>query len=240
MLQSVVSVSGQEQNMTYAPYIFQAHFNTVSSLLISKLIDEYPSNPQVLDMLEPFVKVVKIPVQDGFIDLQKYKEYRNILGAPFINLAPDGKPCGDNEAKPPAPLNANTFRTANLKAGCNVTPIVIVPQSEFAYLTSSKYAFPTHKKPIGYFADKFKIQVCPYDLPTATVLYVIQEPTYIYGYITQPDDTYIFNIATSVESDWTSAAFSPFFNAMVALYSAYMSNPELTNFAQVLHERGIL
>ena len=241
IMQSVLSVSGVERNMSWPPYIFSNQFNVVTSLLISKCVERYPSDNSLVDILEPFVRVVKIPVTNGVVNLQAYQEYRNILGAPFINLSQDGKPCGSNEPQlTPQPLDANSFKLGVLKSGCCVTPITILAQSEFTSRTNSTYNRPTHKEPIGYMADKFQIKVCPFDLPTVTVMYVIQEPTYLYGYDTNPDDTFFFNLSKSVESDWTSAAFKPIFEGMLALYAAYVANPELTNFAQILHERNIL
>ena len=57
ILQSVLSVANEEQSMFYSPRIFTSQYNVVSSLLKSSLVKEYPSNPMVLDQLDPFIKI---------------------------------------------------------------------------------------------------------------------------------------------------------------------------------------
>lgn len=225
-----------EQSAMVSPVVFDQWINIITSLLLSKLAAEYPTNQQVIDILDPFVERKVIAITDGYIQLPS--NYRNLLGSPFIYSKQDGSgECGEGKIVIDTP---SEFRTANLKAGCRATPIVIVPQSEFAYRTQSTYDFPTYSAPIGYFSGKKQIKVCPYDLARADVLYIRNEKIYRYGYIPQPDDTFLFDEATTEDTEWTGAAFTPIYNALIALYAAYNQNPELTNWSQVLNERGIL
>lgn len=235
IVKSVLSVANAEQNMSWSPNIITSQYNVVTSLLLSKLIEDFEDDGSKLDMLMSFMKIKKIPVTDGYIQLPD--DYRNLLGRPAINVRPDGKDCMDDSP----PINSpQTFKVANLKAGCRTVYIDIVPQNEFDDRTISTYAFPTIDAPIGCIFNNQQIKVCPYDLGKVEVRYTRQENLVNYGYIMQPDDTFLFDKNTSVESEWTSAAFTPIFNAMLALYGAYVKDNTLTDWATILREKGIL
>lgn len=241
MLQSILGTANQEQNQVLPPSIFSSMYNTVTSLVISALVKEYPSNPVVLDMLRPFVNVAYIPIKDGFIELPD--DYRDILGSPSIVAAKNNSGecgCDKDEVEEPDITTEQQFKTAVQKSRCLTRPVTIVPQSEFDYLTTSLYKPPTYIDPVGYMYGSNKIKICPFDLQKVKLQYVRQETQYVYGYIVQPDDTYIFDSTTSVESEWTSAAFTPIYNAMNALYAAYCKDENLRDFASVLHQGGIL
>lgn len=238
MLQSVLSVANEDQSAVYPPSIFSSQFRTVTSLLISKLVQQYPGNPTVLDILMPFIKFSMQPVKKGVFALPD--DYRNILGAPYI-FVNGAKQCGEV----PEIKTAQQFLTAQLKGGCNVAPIVIVSESEFSERTRSTYKKPSHSNPIGYFAGLNEtgqkvIKICPYDLTVVGLLYARQEGLYQYGYFLNPDDTFSFDASTTVESEWTSAGFQPIFTAMMALYSAYVRDNELRDWSLILSEKGIL
>jgi hypothetical protein len=240
MLQSVLSVALQEQNNVYPAFIFQSQFNVVTSLLISELAEVYPDNSAVLDMLNPFVKVKVLDVVGGFITLPD--DYRNLLGSPYIFARNAVKEC----EKIPQITNANEFQTATLKGACQAYALSMVKQSEFASLTQSKYKAPDFENPIGYFSgvdDKGnkQIKVCPFDLSKVALLYTRNEKKVVYTYIQQPDDTYIFDPDNPAlqDSEWTSAAFKPIFNAMISLFSAYTRDDEMQDWAKVL-KNGIL
>lgn len=234
ILSSVLGVANAEQNMAYPPYIFDDQFNTVTSLLISALVKTYPVG---LDMLRPFVKTVPLPVTDGYVVLPD--DYRNMLRAAISAKGGDEESveCKDNPVIIDTPQEV---KLATLKSGCKSRPLEPLSDQEWDYRTTSSYKAPTYWNPIRCFfgADKFK--VCPFDVGKVELTYVRQEKVYRYGYITQPDDTFIFDLATSIESEWSSAAFDKIFPAMVSLYSAYVANPELTNWTQILHDKGIL
>lgn len=239
MLKAVLAVGNKEQNMMIPPSIFSDMYNTVTSLLLSALSQAYLTDSTVSDMLQPFMKYKKQPPKNGYVEVDS--DFRNLLGL-GISVKKDGGDCNSN----PVVIDTETeFKTAQLKSGCQSVPIEMVSISEWDYRTTSTYNFPTVKRPIGCFfgknnEEKTKIRVCPYDLPTIEIRYIRQEKKVVYGYIMQPDDTYLFDLETSVESEWTDAAFKPIFNAMVSLYSAYSRDSELTNWSQILTERGIL
>lgn len=233
VLQSVLAVANSEANMAYAPRIFQSHFNAVTSFLIDTLVEKYPEKT---DILLPFFMSKKIPVTTGYIQLPD--QYRDLLGAPSITVKADGSDCSDNN-----PVIIDTeqeFNQAKLKSGCKTRPIVIVDKSKWDYLTTSTYDFPTYKNPIGMYIGGNRIKVCPYDLGNVEVMYTKKENLYIYKYSMNPDDTYVFNPIGSEESQWDNNAFQYLFKGCLALYSAYASDPNLSNFTQVLKNEGIL
>lgn len=235
MLKSILSVANSDQNMSYPPRIYQDQFNAVTSLLISKLAKSYPDDPVAIDMLDPYMSFAMIPVQSGVFKLPP--DYRNILGTPyiFVNKSQDGQ-CGQI----PVITTVQEFRTAQLKGACQATPVEIVSESEFTIRVGSSYKHPKHSRPIGYFTGQKTVKICPYDLTSVALLYVVQEPTYVYNYINQPDDTFLFNPTGSTESLWTSAAFTPIFNALCSLYAAYAKDNEMTQWTRILAQEGIL
>jgi len=236
MLQSVLSVANAEQNMAFPPLVYQNIYNAASSLLLSKLISEFPNTAQNVDLLQPFMLTKKITVQNGFVILPN--DYRNLLGNPSVNLRPDGSNCdgsgGDDIT------NATQFNIANLKAGCLSRPLTIVNQSEWDKRTTSTYRFPTFDNPIGAMFGQNMIKVCPYDIPKVEVRYAVQETMYIYGYVMQPDDTYIFDPTTTIDSVWGSNAFDKLFPMITFLYSEYTRDNSLRDFTTLLAQRGFV
>jgi len=234
MLNAILSIANVEKNASYPPHIYQDQYNTVTSLLLSKLANIYPTDSSVLDMLDPYVeRMVKMP-EKGYVNLPD--NFRNILGSPQIGVAGDG--CKECEQE--TPIGQKEFQTLILKSGCKKVPVVMVDQSEFAYRASSTYKAPTYEKPIGYRSGKQQIKVCPYDISAVEVMYVKKESLAVYGYTMQPDDTFVFNPATSTEALWTSAAFEPFFKAMLFLYNAYSRDNNLRDWTLLLNKEGIV
>lgn len=240
ILRAVLSVARQEQSLFYSPKIYSEHRNIIESLLLSALVKEYPLNQSVIDQISPFVEIATITNTNGFIQLPDGKDgkpaYRNLLGSPMIFANPESNgECGaDNE-----PLTPQTFKTRILKSGCSLNPIVIVPQSEFAYRTTSTYDPPTWEDPIGYFVGNNQIRVCPFNVTKVAVMFARKEKEVRYGYIMQPDDTYLYDPSTTIETGFNSNSYQNILNASIALYSAYARNPDMQNWAQVL-KNGIL
>ena len=231
LVKAVLGVGNQEQNLFWPPHIISSQVNTVTSLLLDKLVDDYPENQ---DMFLPFITKKKIPVTNGVVLLPD--NYRNILGAPSISVRDDGTDCGQD---PVVIDTEREFQIAQQKSGCKTRPVVIVDKKRWDYLVTSKYKAPTYTDPIGMFTGN-EIKVCPYDLKTVEVTFCVNENIYKYGYIMQPDDTFIFDESTSVDTQWGDAAFSKLFTAMLALYSAWSRDNTLTDWSRILHNDGIL
>lgn len=234
VLKAVLSVAQEEQNFFYSPYIYTQHRNIVESLLLSALVKSFPANPVVIDQLAPFAKVLLIPVTDGYVQLPS--EYRDILGSPMIIANRESTA----EAEIKEPLTIENFKAGILKSGDRLNPLVIVPQSEFADRTRSTYDKPSYENPIGYFMGSNRIKVSPYDLTRVGVMYVRKERILNYGYISQPDDTYLYDESSTIDTEFDSPAFEPIFKATMALYSAYSKDQELQNWSEILKKEGIL
>jgi hypothetical protein len=234
MLKAVTGVFNINQDASLPPSIYSSIFNAVTGLLLSKLAELYPSDPSVLDMLDPFVEKKVIPVTDGYIQLPE--NYRNILGSPQIAAKNSTSQCNGLSVQ----LTSQEFNSNLKKSGCTKRPIIIVPQSEFALQTTSTYRQPDFWNPIGFNSGKKQITVCPANISSAEVLYVKNENIYRYGYIMQPDDTYIFDKITSEESQWNNSSFEPIFKGICACYAAYSRNTELRDWSLILSEKGIL
>lgn len=234
-LQAILAVANEEQSAIYPPSVFSSQYNTVTALLISKLVREYPGSPMSMDMLDPFIMFAMRPVQNGTFTMPD--DYRNVLGSPYIFVNQnENAQCGEI----PQITTLQQFKVAQLKGGCKCLPITIVSESEFAIRTNSTYKYPTHKNPIGYFTGQKTVKICPYDLSKVALLYVRQEKIYQLGYVMQPDDTYIFDESTTIESEWGNPAFDILFKAMMSLFSAYVRDQELGNWAMILNQQGIL
>ena len=213
--------------------------NTVTSFLIDKCVALYPDNPQLIDIIDPFVKIACIPPSGGLIALPL--DYRNILGAPSVIVNKTGE-CGQITV----PITtAQQFLSANLTGGCNRRPITIVPQSEFDYLTTSSYKKPTYFDPIGFNAGKnqlgqSQIRICPADLSKIYVMYIQQEQIYTAGYIMNPDDTWYLDPNTTVDTIWTSSAFVPLFKGLNHLYGIYARDKQFSDWAAALSNMSIV
>lgn len=233
VLQSILSTINKEANQDLPPSVFSNFFNITTSFLITELSKQYPKRQEVIDILDPFINTATIPATNGFIQLPD--DYRNLLGGPMIFANPESNgQCQDT------PLTPQSFAIGMLKGGCRLNSVTIVDQTEFADLTTSTYNAPTYDAPIAFFSGKKQLRICPFDISKCLILYVVNEPLFLYGYIDQPDDTYIFNIKTSVESIWGSNAFSYLYKGILALYGAYSSDQSISSFSKVLNEAGIL
>lgn len=235
MLNAILSIANEEKNLSYSPFIYQEQYNVVTSLLLSKLSDIYPTDSGVLDMIDPFVERKVIRPKSGYITLPD--NFRNILGTPQIAAKEDGcAECSESETF----IDERQFETLVLKSGCKKVALEMVDQSEFADRTTSTYRQPTYEEPIGYRSGKSQIKVCPFDINAVELMYVKKEPLAVYGYIMQPDDTFVFNPSTSTEAGWTSAAFTPMFTALLSLYTAYSRDNNLRDWAMYINQNKLI
>lgn len=234
-MRAVLSVARQNQTNFYSPKIYSDQRNIVESLLLSALVKSYPLNQSIVDQISPFVEVTTVSNTDGYIQLPP--NYRNLLGSPVVFATPDSTgECGADIE----PLTPENFKLQILKSGCRLNSLTIVPQSEFALRTTSTYDLPTWEEPIGYFLGGNKIKVCPFDITRVGVMYARKEREVVYGYTMNPDDTFVFDESTSVETQFDSSAYEPIFNAMCSLYFAYARDPQMQNWSHILTERGII
>jgi hypothetical protein len=69
--------------------------------------------------------------------------------------------------------------------------------------------------------------------------YLIQPETYKYGYVMNPDDTYAWNPASTLESQWTDNAFAKITKGITTLFSIYTRDGELRDGMLELKQAGI-
>jgi len=237
MLQAILAAGNGEQNATYPPKIFDAQFNAVTSWLIDTIVELYPKDQSFVDILRPFLKRERLPVRNGEIILPK--DMRNFLGA-AVSVRKDFKAeCSDE------PVTETQMKITDRKSGCLSRPIKIVDQSEFDYLTTHEYKAPTYENPVGCFMgslgddDSNVLKICPFDITGAEIRYIRNEKKYRYGYITQPDDTYIFDETTTVESEWQNNSFKYLYRGLNVLYGIYTRDNNYRSFAQELKQIGL-
>ena len=236
MLQAILAAGNGEQNATYPPRIFDAQFNAVTSWLIDTIVELYPKDQQFVDILRPFLRREKISVANGSVKLPT--EIRNFLGAAVSVRKDFTAECSDE-------VTELQMKISDRKMGCLSRPVMIVDQSEFDLLTTHKYKFPTYENPIGCFLGSIGndnanyLKICPFDITGVEIRYVRNENKYRYGYIEQPDDTYIFNTATTVESEWQNNAFKYLYRGLSVLYGMYTRDNNFRNFAQELKQLGL-
>jgi hypothetical protein len=231
MLQALLAAGNGEQNATYPPKIFDAQFNAVTSWLIDTIVELYPKDQQFVDILRPFLKREKIGVKNGEVALPK--DIRNFLGASVSVRKDFTAECSDE------PVTETQMKIHDRKTGCLSRPVKIVDQSEFDFLTTHRYKYPTYENPIGCWLDESSLKICPFDITGVEIRYIRNEKIYRYGYITQPDDTYIFDPDTTVESEWQNNAFKYLYRGLSALYGMYTRDNNFRNFAQELKQIGL-
>lgn len=240
MLSAVLSTSAAEQNMSYPPLVYQNHYNIVTSWLKSKIAEIYPTNIRFKDIVGPFYRSQILPVRDGLITLpEEYRNYLDIIIPTNPKQTADcGGECEGCNDDPPA-IATRKFHDNIARSKCLVNPLKIVDSAEWAYFTRDPFDMPTFKNPIGMWVDDRVIKICPVDIARVQFLYLVNEKKYVYGYIMQPDDTYIFNAATSEETEWDTNAFEYLFKGICSLYGAYTRDANYSNWVALLNQIGL-
>ncbi len=237
MLQAVLAAGNGEQNATYPPKVYDAQFNAVTSWLIDTIVELYPKDQQFVDILRPFLKRERLPVRGGEVTIPS--DMRNFLTASISVRKDFTAECSDE------PVTETQMKVSDRKSGCLSRPIKIVDQSEFDYLTTHPYKHPTYENPVGCWMGSLGddesnvLKICPFDITGVEIRYIRNEKKYRYGYITQPDDTYIFDAATTVESEWQNNAFKYLYRGLSVLYGVYTRDNNFRNFAQELKQIGL-
>jgi hypothetical protein len=248
VLSAVLSQGNKEQNMAYAPRVFNDHFNLVTAFLLSEVAKQFPTSQSLIDIARSFLIKKTIPLKNGKVEFPA--DYRHFLSAAIFvtddftsNCDPvTNKPCDDDTCKYPNDPLAPTMvqeQRSQLKRQCISQAVRMVDIGMFDRLTRHKYKRPTLQKPIGCIMEGDGIKICPYDVPNVELRYLRQPKVYKYGYVMNPDDTYSFNPATTIESEWTDNAMQPLVTACTKLFSVYVRDGELKNYLLELSQAGI-
>jgi len=219
------------QNRTLPPDIMDAIINTSAAWVIDNVVSLWPHDQSYVDIIEPFLRTEAIRVKDGFVPLPE--QYRNFLDCGAYVTGDFSGNCSGIESQD---ISNRGYNQAISKKGCVRQAIRIVDQSEWDYMTQSEFDNPTLKAPIGCFFGGRKIKICPAEIHTVEIRYLVTEKIYRYGYIMQPDDTFIFDEKTSVECEFLTPAFSHLYKAAATLIGVYFQDGSIANFAQALQK----
>lgn len=236
MLKAILAPANQEQNAFYPPYIYDQHYNAATSWLIGKIVEIFPTSQSFVDIIEPFLVAKNLAVKNGYVQIPD--ECRNLLDA-AINVRKDfSTECGSEEELPQGVAEQNFKNNVN-KNKCLSRPISIVDQTEWDLLTTHPYKKPDYQYPIGCFFGNRQLKVCPFDLNNVEIRYIKNEGIYRFGYTTLPDDTYIWDEVTTVESQWKTNAFEYLFKGITTLYSVWCRDSTLRNWSTELKQIGL-
>ncbi len=264
VLNSVLATGNKEQNQMYPPHVYDAHFNLVTSFLIDEISKLFPTSQTIIDMIRPFLATVQIPVVGGEVVFPA--DYRRLIGAAifvtsdFMNNCDPSKAANADQEKdccgepvftldspnsscdlPGDPLapSIDQVRQNQKRGQCLSSSVRVVDIDEWDHLTDHSYKFPTLKKPIGCIFEGKSMRICPFDVPAVEIRYIRQPKRYKYGYLLNPDDTYSWNPATTIESEWTENAYKNMVNGITTLFSIYVRDGELRDGITQLKQLGM-
>lgn len=222
------------QSTVVPPYVFDAIYNVSSAWVIGKIVELWPKDQSYIDIIEPFLRSEIIQVKGGYIELPE--TYRNFLDVGAItNKSKTGSclDCGDYEVDSNA-VKLRKYNQSIAEGKCERVAIEIIDQTQWDLLTKDPFDKATYTNPKGCYFGERKIRICPADITTVELRYLVNEKLYVYGYIMQPDDTYIFNEATSVESEFKNPAFNLLYKAASTLLGVYFRDQNVSQFSQAL------
>lgn len=241
ILKKVLAQGGKEQSSTYPPNIFDEHINTATNFLLDRVAEIFPDNQSIVDVARPFLKIIPIPVTGGKINFPD--DYRNLLGI-AINVSPDFKSlCGESGGSkykddPLAKSQAQLDRKIE-QSKCISRSVQVVDIDEWDDRTTSNYKSPTYKRPIACIFEDKSIKLCPYDIGSVEMRYLRIPKVYRYGYKENPDHTFVFDPATTEESEWSDNAIQYLVKAVGSLFSIYLRDPEMRDWNMELKKMGL-
>lgn len=241
ILKMVMASANKEQNQMYPPSIFTEHYNLVTKWLLDEAAKLYPHSQSLVDIVRPFLVTEAKPVSNG---LAAFPEtYRNLLSVGIyatndLKEACKCEDCTDYKNDPLAP-NESQIKEKQAKKSCRMRRVTMVEIDEWDDLTTHPYKSPDLKDPIGCIFSGEGIRVCPFEVPSVEIRYLRHPKTYVYGYDTLPDDTYVFNPDKSTESEWEDNATSYLYKAVSALYAMYVRDPEMRDYNVELRKIGL-
>lgn len=212
------------------PEVFDAIYNVSAAWVIGKVVELWPRDQRYVEVVEPFLRIDVKHAVDGIIDLPT--EYRNFLGAGVLTNKAKTTTCNDT----PQAIKIRQQEFDAIKGKCERVPIRIVDTAEFDFFTQDEFDMPTLAAPIGCFFGKQQLKICPLDIGSVEVRYLVNEKMYRYGYISQPDDTFIYDPNTSVDTEFTNAAFDKLYAASTKLIGIYLRDNNVLGFAAALNE----
>lgn len=232
-LRKVLSQANADQNQSYPPRVFSEHFNIVSDFILDEVNRLFPTNRSVKDIASPFLRVLDVKVINGVITIPA--DAKHVLGLTiFIDLTKN------SACEKPEGYSQDDIDKSRLSKRIESQDVIFKEQFEYNKLTSSRYKKPKLSKPICCkFKDK-EIRISPYNVPMVEMSYLVEPKKYRYGYKMNADDTYYWDPAATIESEWETTAASYLFKGVNVLYANYVRDQEQVSGAQALKQIGLL
>lgn len=219
------------QSAVVPPNIFDAVYNVSAGWVLGKIAELFPFDNSLVDIAEPFLGVERLIVKKGEVDIPV--DFRNFLDCGAYVKEDRKSVC--SESMTPA-LALRAYNQNLVQNGCVRQSITVVDIAQFDLLTKSQFDKPTLEQPIACFFGKKKMKICPTNIEVIDFRYLKNENLVRYGYTMQPDDTFIFNATTSIESQWTNAAFPIMYKAASKLLGVYLRDNNVSNFSYSLSD----
>lgn len=235
VLRKVLAQANAEQNQSYPPHVFDEHFNIATKFLLGEIAKLFPTNKTVKELASPFMVTKDIRLEGGVMAIPTEPPYRHTLGISIFINPQQNQACEKMEVD----LDEAQATSARLQKRSLRQKVKEVEQFEYDYLSDHSYKKPSLKKPIACLFTAAGMNILPYDVPMVEFCYLRQPKEYKYGYTVNPDDTYYYDPAKGVESEWNDSATEYLFKAVSVLYAAYMRDPEQREWAQVLKQTGL-
>lgn len=241
----ILSVGNQDANQMYPPWVFDEHFNIVSAFILDRCVELYPERQSVEDIIRPFIKTDTLPVKNGEIKFPD--NYRNYLNMSAY-VTPEFKGgCGCEEdtnevtfENDPLKPTKRSLEEIILKSNCRARDVAKKDLDEFNKLTVHPYKKPTYKLPICCVEESTAIRICPFDIVSVRLKYVIKPKQYRFGYVENADGTFTYNETASTESEWDDNGLQFLFKGIQSLFSVYTKDREMQDWVGALKQIGLI
>lgn len=244
----VLSIGNKEQNSMYPPHIFDEHFNVVTNYILDEVAKTFAENRSIVDIASPFLMTKEIAVVGGKVGFPV--EYRNLLGVAMYVTIKGDEDCGCNDCgcddkdkrdfqNDPLAKSSKQLMKKIERNKCTSRDLVELDIDEFSDRSTHPYKKPTLIKPVFCQFESRKIKVCPFDISHVEIRYLRNPNVYRYGYIEQPDHTFVPDPATTIESEWDSTAMKSLVSGVSSLYSIYAKDGEMQNWNEVIKKAGL-
>jgi hypothetical protein len=251
VLKMVLAQANKEQSQHYPPHVYTTHFRLVSEALKDECIRLYPTEQLVVDLLMPFINTQLCWVKNGAVALPP--NYRNMLGIGFhikdrTNFFPfELDPVYFEDALNPT---SEELATAIAKSNSETKPLDMLTIGEWdeminhPYKSPNKIDFKTKKPNFNsakscIFGGKIGIRIAPFAIPYVEMRWVIDNPNpFVYGYQELPDDTYMFDPASTTEDLWKTNAVEYLAKGVNILFANYIRDKDYIASARDLRENS--
>lgn len=241
VLQMTLAQANKEHNQHYPPHIFEAHYKLTSDWLKDECVKLYPTSQIIIDIIRNYLEIELAAVKNGIVIIPKL--YRNFLGAGFY--ANDDKNCTpvalpEKAFKNPKSPTIAEIEVITAEMHVESKKIEIRGIGEWNYLSSHPYKKPkTFDKAAGCMFTGTTLKVLPLNIPYVEMRFLKKTDEFKYGYTMLPDETYVFDPATTVEELWDETAIPYLFKGVNKLCANYLRDTEYIASTTDLRENSL-